>query len=163
MMQARPGRFVIGSVVALFALSACGSTVSQSPSGAGSNPLTVGDGGLGGRPTAAGTTTQQAVGRFPSGGFTGTAPNGSAGRAPGGSGDGGPIVSGAGRGASPRAQVLAPIEIGLLVGPSSASAQSAVGSNKSAASGFGSDVTFKALVQYYNSHGGLGGPSVQVH
>ena len=159
MTQARPGRLTIGSAVVLLALSACGSTVSQSRSGTESNPLTVGDGGLGERPTAAGTTTQQAVGQLPAGGLTSTTQNGSGGTG-GGSANGGSNLPGDGQVAPSRAQVTTPIEIGLLVGPSSASAQSALGSNKSAASGFGTDATFKALVQYYNSHGGLGGRKI---
>lgn len=50
-----------------------------------------------------------------------------------------------------------PIQIGMLVSPSSAAAQAGLGSDEAASSGFGSEATFKALVRYYNKQGGLGG------
>jgi len=159
MASLRMTRLVIGSAATLLALTACGSTVNQAPSPAGSNLSTAGNDGLSGLPGATATANQSGAGQFPNGGSTGTSLNGAAGVTPNGAAST-PIPPGGDLGGSSRSRVTTPIEIGLLVGPSSASAQAALGSNKQAASGFGSDVTFKALVQYYNSHGGLGGRKI---
>lgn len=154
----RSQRFAIGSAVSLLALTACGSTVNQLQSGGGTTPLTTADSGRGQTP-GADTGVGQPVGATAAGSLGGPnqpPPPGTNYR----SSTGDRSLPGSGPAATPRTRVTTPIEIGLLVGPSSASAQSALGSNKSAASGFGTDVTFKALVQYYNSHGGLGGRKI---
>lgn len=152
----RRGRHAIGLTALLLAVSACGTTVPQ-PTSAGGPPAEFVNDGLGQSPRAAGDSGLPADSRAP------------ASAAADGAGTMLPPVSAAQSpatadprtkaGTSQRAQprVTTPIQIGMLVSPSSAAAQAGLGSDESATSGFGSEATFRALVRYYNNSGGLGG------
>lgn len=157
MTRRMPGRGPMTALVLALALSACGTTVRHIPSD--SLPLGSGDGGLGGAPGSTagpGTPSGEAL---PGGSGPGASVNGPGGPFPGGAPNPIPTTGGVAQPPS-GSRITTPIEIGMLVSPSSASAQSALGSSEEAASGFGSDATFRALVKYYNARGGLSGRKI---